>query len=443
MSNIISNASKTQLQQTDEESYSNIELTIENGNTESTTIIENTIQNDNDNDKKTRSCKDILISMYKFFDRNYFMCMIFIAILFSALVPSAFRNGSAIRPEYLFGYGATILIFFISGVTLKTEALVSAIGNYKLNLFITFNIFITTTCIFYLLAMLLREISNANNDFIDHSLIDGIIILGCLPTTINMCVVMTTSSDGNISAALFNATFANILGIFISPIYIFQLLGVEGNISLSDVLLKLTYKVILPTIFGQIIQSLPYNDIKKYFLTPMKPYWKRTQETCLVLIVLNAFSNTFSSNISISIYNILIMFLCMGLTQIFIYILVWYTSSIEINNNNCNGCKCNKFRIKDRIAGLFCSTHKTLAMGIPLITTMYDSGSNNNVGLYTIPLLIYHPSQIIFGSIMAPYLREMVRKDEEDAGEEDAGEEGADEEGAGAGEEGAGEDKES
>ena len=394
----------------DNESNCCIELTIENNDND------NDNDNSNCNNNNNKSCKDMLVFMYEFFDRNYFMCMIFIAILFSGLLPSAFRNGSAIRPEYTFGYGATILIFFISGVTLKTEALVSAIGNYKLNIFITFNIFITTTCIFYSLAMLLREISNAHNNFMDNNLIDGIIILGCLPTTINMCVVMTTSSNGNIPSALFNATFSNIIGIFISPIYIFQLLGVEGNVSLSDVLLKLTYKVILPTLFGQIIQSLPYDYIKNYFLIPMKPYWKRIQETCLVLIVLNAFSNTFSSNINIGVYDILIMFLCMGLTQILIYTLVWYTSSISFdyshnsnNNNNCNKfCKFEKLNIKDRITALFCCTHKTLAMGIPLITTIYDNGSNNNIGLYTIPLLIYHPSQIVYGSIMAPYLKEMV-----------------------------------
>jgi hypothetical protein len=43
-------------------------------------------------------------------------------------------------------------------------------------------------------------------------------------------------------------------------------------------------------------------------------------------------------------------------------------------------------------AGLFCSTHKTVAMGIPLITTIFEDSPS--LGLYTLPLLMYHPMQV-------------------------------------------------
>jgi hypothetical protein len=38
--------------------------------------------------------------------------------------------------------------------------------------------------------------------------------------------------------------------------------------------------------------------------------------------------------------------------------------------------------------GLFGCTHKTVAMGVPLINAIYES--NPMVGLYTLPLLIWH-----------------------------------------------------
>ena len=50
---------------------------------------------------------------------------------------------------------------------------------------------------------------------------------------------------------------------------------------------------------------------------------------------------------------------------------------------------CNGFGV----AGLFCGTHKTVAMGIPLISTIFESESDS-LGLYTLPLLIYHPMQV-------------------------------------------------
>ena len=44
-------------------------------------------------------------------------------------------------------------------------------------------------------------------------------------------------------------------------------------------------------------------------------------------------------------------------------------------------------------SGLFCSTHKTVAMGIPLITTIFEDSAS--LGLYTLPLLLYHPLQVL------------------------------------------------
>ena len=75
---------------------------------------------------------------------------------------------------------------------------------------------------------------------------DGFCILGVLPLTVNMCYVLTTASDGNSPAALFNATFGNIVGIFVTPLYIFAMLKVSGDVSYSDVLINLTYKVCIP-----------------------------------------------------------------------------------------------------------------------------------------------------------------------------------------------------
>ena len=82
--------------------------------------------------------------------------------------------------------------------------------------------------------------------------------------------------------------------------------------------------------------------------------------------------------------------------QIFVYVLMWAIFAIPALD----------LILEDRIAGLFCSSHKTLAMGIPLITAIYSN--SDNLGPYTIPLLIYHPLQIVFGSFMTPRLSRMV-----------------------------------
>ena len=62
--------------------------------------------------------------------------------------------------------------------------------------------------------------------------------------------------------------------------------------------------------------------------------------------------------------------------------------------------------------GLFGCTHKTVAMGVPLINAIYES--NPSVGLYTLPLLIWHPMQLVVGSFVAPYVATYVQRREEE-----------------------------
>ena len=64
-----------------------------------------------------------------------------------------------------------------------------------------------------------------------------------------------------------------------------------------------------------------------------------------------------------------------------------------------------------RVMGLFGCTHKTVAMGVPLIGAMYEN--NPNVGLYTLPLLIWHPMQLVLGSALVPKLKAFVEREVE------------------------------
>lgn len=56
------------------------------------------------------------------------------------------------------------------------------------------------------------------------------------------------------------------------------------------------------------------------------------------------------------------------------------------------------FSKPDIVALLFCCTEKTVAMGIPLLTAVYED--NENLGIYSVPLLIYHPMQLVIGSLL-------------------------------------------
>lgn len=49
-------------------------------------------------------------------------------------------------------------------------------------------------------------------------------------------------------------------------------------------------------------------------------------------------------------------------------------------------------------------------MGVPLINAIYED--NPLVGLYTLPLLIWHPMQLVIGTAIAPRIAEYVKRRE-------------------------------
>jgi sodium/bile acid cotransporter 7 len=90
---------------------------------------------------------------------------------------------------------------------------------------------------------------------ITHSLFtrDGLLVLSCLPPTINICVAQTLASGGDMATAIFNAIFGNVMGVFLTPILSIWLLGGGKGVSLLSTLNSLGGVVILPLILGKLM----------------------------------------------------------------------------------------------------------------------------------------------------------------------------------------------
>ena len=77
--------------------------------------------------------------------------------------------------------------------------------------------------------------------------------------------------------AIFNAIFANVVGVFLTPLLAIWMLGAGKGVSLLSTLSKLSNVVILPLIVGQIVRRTPlgalFQRIQKY---------SRTLSSCLL-----------------------------------------------------------------------------------------------------------------------------------------------------------------
>merc|ERR1712130_718633 len=58
------------------------------------------------------------------------------------------------------------------------------------------------------------------------------------------------------------------------------------------------------------------------------------------------------------------------------------------------------FTPKDTVAIIFCATHKSLTLGIPMLKIIYNG--SDHLSLLSIPLLCYHPTQILLGGCLVP-----------------------------------------
>lgn len=199
---------------------------------------------------------------YGVVDRNFFLIFVLFSILLARAAPFIGRNGGPLAPTITTGYIATIIIFIISGVTMNTSQFVAAITNVKLNAFVLAYNMCFITLSLWAVSAILRTSS------FSPELLDGLVILGALPTSISMCVILTTSASGDAAAALFNATTLNLVGIFLSPLWLVGLLSVHSSISLEEVVLKLVIKVVIPLIFGQMLRYIPHSGMQKELQVP-------------------------------------------------------------------------------------------------------------------------------------------------------------------------------
>ena len=173
-----------------------------------------------------------------------------------------------------------------------------------------------------------------------------------------------------------------------------------GEIDLVRVFYQLALRVLLPGIVGQVLQKI---EAVQSFASKKKFILKQIQAYALVFIVYTVFCETFSDDTGSSISDVFLMIAFQLLILLSVMIVAWYMLRILYRDEH-----------KLRVAGIYCCTHKTVAIGIPLITAIYsdNAATASKVGLYTLPLLIWHPLQLIIGTLLAPKLAKFVEREE-------------------------------
>jgi sodium/bile acid cotransporter 7 len=257
-------------------------------------------------------------------------------------------------------------------------------------------------------------------------------------------VILVRNAGGNDYAALLNALFGNILGVFVTPamIYFFMSTAGLGVIKQSydissylHVVGTLSLTVLLPLVVGLIINRIWTEQL---MWAKVKFHFTEINSVALLILVWAVFCDLFQSGLlkTVNTYDLLTV---MALNASFYILFSFFALFIGRVPNLCVCRKENhdeepllsehqpkkaslierwRFSREDTIALMFCSSTKTLAKGVPVIAAVFANSNQGLIGLLSLPLILYHIEQLMLGSIEVLLLQRWLKQHHNDDSKE-------------------------
>ncbi|XP_061420145.1 sodium/bile acid cotransporter 7-like [Lethenteron reissneri] len=277
--------------------------------------------------------------------KEWFLIGIVAAIGLARMEPSIGVKGGPLKPEVTITYVAVSAIFFNSGLSLKTEELTSALLHVRLHMLVQ-----GFTLGFFPLAvwLLLRLLALTG---LNPWLLQGLQVVACMPPPVSSAVILTKAVGGNEAAAIFNSAFGSFL-----------------------VREACAHMGIHPS---SATHSLCFYPRRRARVQPPLAAGPPRRAAALVTSVCE---DERSGRLIL-------------LIQLSFMLLTFMISTRDGSS----------FTPADTVAIVFCSTHKSLTLGVPMLKIVF--AGMPQLSLLTVPLLVYHPTQILLGGLLVGTLR--------------------------------------
>ena len=273
---------------------------------------------------------------------------------------------------------AVIAIFLMSGMTTPMKRLGEDVKKWRCHLLVQMFSFAVIPALFFFTSGWLP----------DGPVRYGVFLVAVLPTTVSSCVVFTTAVGGRVSCAVLNTVGGNLLGIVLSPLLLGLLIGYGGAVEFAAVsrsIPALCMLVLLPFAAGRACGCV----LPDSFSARVKGVQSYAAQACVLVIMFCAFSKS-SSDLAESLG---------ALWKCFLYLAVAHVVLVAA----AMAC-VRALRLPEPVAAaaLFCSTQKTLAMGVPLAFSFFGN-TDTAIALILLPLVFYYLFQLLFGGLLIPY----------------------------------------
>jgi solute carrier family 10 (sodium/bile acid cotransporter), member 7 len=313
--------------------------------------------------------------------RNFFLVGLFVVVALAFVLPGPGAKGGLLHSEVT-TRAAVVAIFLVQGLVLALEALRDGLLRWRLHLLVQ----AFTYLIFPLLGLGFDALVGR---WLAPELRLGFLFLAVLPTTISTAIVFTSLAGGNAAAALVNATISNVLGVVVTPLWVGLLLQVRGEpVPVWPLVRELALLVLLPLAIGQALRPL-----LRRWIDAHKARAGQFNSVLVLFIVYAAFSDSVAKGVWVEHGWVPALQTLAGAVALFVVVMV-LTVAAE---------RAMRLEPADRIAALFCAPQKTLAAGVPMANLIFSA--HPALGLILLPVMIYHPVQLLVGGLLVNWLR--------------------------------------
>lgn len=307
---------------------------------------------------------------------DWFLTGMAAAVALAWVWPEPGAKGGSLHPELINKAGVS-LIFFLHGLALSFQALAAGTRKWRLHLLVQGSTFL----LFPLLGV---AVLLALGSRVSPELRTGLFFLCALPSTVSSSVALTAAARGNVAAAVFNATLSSLLGVVLTPLWLSVVLGTAGHpLPLGAVVLDLCLWLVLPLAVGQAFRPLLGAWAARH-----KARINVADRLTILLLVYTSFCDSVQGGVWRS-----------GAAPLVVSAVVSALLLVVALSATWSAGKRFGFERPDRIAALFCGSKKTLASGVPMARLIF--GSQPSLAIVLLPLMIYHPLQLVVGGWLA------------------------------------------
>ncbi|HZU85656.1 MAG TPA: bile acid:sodium symporter family protein [Polyangiaceae bacterium] len=272
--------------------------------------------------------------------------------------------------------GAIVLLFFLHGVRLPREAIVTGLAHWRLHLLIL----ASTYALFPAVGLALSRLAPA---VLPAPLWLGVLFVCMLPSTVQSSIAFTSIARGNVPAALCAAAASNLIGIALTPALVGAFMSFRGAVVPVSQVWTIVLELLVPFVGG-------------HLLRPWLSGWAARNRRLVTLSdrgsILLAVYTSFSAAVVQGIWRELSPPVLLTLVVVDAALL-----ALVLLATTCAG-RLFGFGREDEIAIVFCGSKKSLASGVPMASVLF---AGPTVGMTVLPLMIFHQMQLMVCASLA------------------------------------------